>query len=344
MEDQRGRSQSRESSVPQQASNHQQSSLSLCIGIRDTSRDDNKNHPNLLPNKTPISSNNQSRRLSTLLGIKKVCPSNVELYVKSSCHKSSGDVDGISMITSVTFFCEPGKTFVHAEDVNHKDTYDQYYPPFSLKKLVLEPCEFSIRIKFQDRSIHFVKLTFDLIHFKEVPFSCFLNLSKIPREVPPSPLPSQKFYVEFDLLVPYPYSLTPSSSPQHIAHFIEQVAIRPCRYVGFYHNAPLDGLSQSEKLLYDLSWKLAMVNVPLSADRVQLPLVLKLKSPAVKGIHGLESVASVMKAIESAFDELKVLRRPGIRVGIDLGRYDFDQIRKLTLQYFKFYGECDETE
>jgi hypothetical protein len=59
----------------------------------------------------------------------------------------------------------------------------------------------------------------------------------------------------------------------------------------------------------------------------------------VKGTSGLSSVASVMTAVEAAFDELKVIRRPGIRLGINLAHYDFDQIKKLTRQYFKYYGK-----
>ena len=109
--------------------------------------------------------------------------------------------------------------------------------------------------------------------------------------------------------------------------------------MGYYLDEPLDGLSESERLLYELSWKLALVSIPLTADRVALPLVMKLKSPAVKGTSGLSGVASVLTAIESAFDQLKVLRRPGIRIGIDVVHYDFEQMRKLSLQYFKFYGE-----
>jgi len=311
----------------------------LCVGMRDSGQEDPKTALELRAINKPVASRNRNGRLSTLMGLKKVYPSNVELFVKNYESNNDGGIDAVSMITSVTFFCEPNTTFVHAEDVNHTDVYDQYYPPFSLKKRVMVPCEFSIRVKLRDRSIHFTKLTFDLINFKEVPLDFRLNISKIPREVPASPLPSENFYVEFDLLVPYPFSLTSTSSPQHIAHFIERVAVRPCRFVGYYHDAPLEGLSKNEKLLYDLSWKLAMVSVPLTADRVALPLVLKLKSPAVKGTSGLSSVASVMTAIEAAFDELKVLRRPGIRVGINAAHIDFDQIQKLTRQYFKFYGK-----
>ena len=39
---------------------------------------------------------NSSRRLSTLLGIKKVCPANVELYVKS-CANEQGGVNDVSI-------------------------------------------------------------------------------------------------------------------------------------------------------------------------------------------------------------------------------------------------------
>jgi hypothetical protein len=318
----------------------------------------------------PKATKNRNGRLSALMGLKKIYPINVEIFVKNYGSGSGsgsgegvgggvsgrvsgehsgreggggggggGDIDATSMITCVTFFCEPGTTFVHAEDINHTDIYEQYYPPFVLKKRVIAPCEFSVKVKLRDRGVHFIKLQFDMLNYKEVPLDFRLNLSKIPREVPPSPLPSVNFYVEFDLLVPYPYSLTSSSSPQHIAHFIERVALRPCRFVGYYHDAPMDGLSESEKLLYNLSWKLALESVPLTADRVALPLVLKLKSPAVKGTSGLSSVASVMTAVEAAFDELKVIRRPGIRLGINLAHYDFDQIKKLTRQYFKYYGK-----
>mgnify|MGYP003387222247 FL=1 len=208
-----------------------------------------------------------------------------------------------------------------------------------MKKLVLEPCEFNIKIKLRDQSVHYIKQRFDLLQYSEAFHECPLNITKIPKDMTPSPLPSQKFYIEFDLLVPYPFSLTKSSSPHHIASFIEDVSLRPCKFVGYYLDEPLDGLSESERLLYELSWKLALVSIPLTADRVALPLVMKLKSPAVKGTSGLSGVASVLTAIESAFDQLKVLRRPGIRIGIDVVHYDFEQMRKLSLQYFKFYGE-----
>lgn len=314
------------------------SSIRLCIGIRDT-RDRVSPVPTAAASKT-AGEKGHSRRLSTLMGIKKVCPANVELYVKNCVdEQDQGGIDAISMITSVTFYCEPGKCFVHKEDITYSDVHNKHYPPFTLKRLVLEPCEFNFKIKFRDRSVHFVKQTFDLLLYSETLYECSLNFAAIPKAMAPSPLPSQKFYIEFDLLVPYPFSLTKGSSPQHIASFIEKVSLRPCKYVGYYLDEPLDGLSVSEKLLYELSWKLALVSVPLTADRVALPLVLKLKSPAVKGTSGLSGVASVLTAIESAFDELKVLRRPGIHIGIDVSHYDFEQMKKVTRQYFKFYGK-----
>lgn len=305
--------------------------IKLCVGIRDARRSRTSKLPDE-DTKTPV----ESRRLSTLLGIKKVCPSNVELYVKSHCENTCSV---LPMITSVTFYCEPGKCFVHEEDTSHTDVYNQYYPPFSLKRLVLEPCEFSIKIKFVDRSFQVIKHSFDLLRYSETVRSFNLNLSKIPQEVTPSPLPSQKFHIVFDLLVPYPYSLEKASSPQHIANFIEKVSLRPCKFVGYYLDEPLEGLSESEKLLYDLSWKLSLVSVPLSADRLVLPLAMQLKSPSVKGTFGLSGLESVLTAIESAFGELRVIRRPGIRVGVDVSCYDLEQLKKLTLQYFKFYGK-----
>jgi hypothetical protein len=313
--------------------------LSLCIGIRDA-RCSHKNSPQLSDNPvTKPDGDNNHRRLSTLLGLKKLCPSNVELFVKNCTKYSRGSIDAISMITSVTFYCEPGTCFVHPEDTSHSDVFIKYYPPFTLKKKVLQPCQFNIKIIFRDNSTHFVKQSFDLLHFKEIKHEYSLNFEKIRnKEIDSSPLPSEKFYIQFDLLVPYPFSLERGSSPQHIAKFIEKVALRPCKFVGYYLDEPLDGLSVSEKLLYELSWKLALVSVPLSADRVALPLVMKLKSPTVKGTAGLSGLASVLIAIESAFDELKVLRRPGIRIGINVARYDFEQLKKLTRQYFKYYG------
>lgn len=321
------------------------SPLRLCIGIRDTRERDSrkmsgKNFPVPL-NSSPAGANGEkrnSKRLSTLLGIKKVCPANVELYVKN-CTSCQGGMDAISMVTSVTFYCEPGTCFVHEEDTSHTDVHNQHYPPFFLKRLVLKPCEFNIKIKLRDQSVHFVKQRFDLLRYSETLHECYLNTTNIPKQMTPSPLPSQKFYIEFDLLVPYPFSLTKGSSPHHIADFIESVSLRPCKFVGYYLDEPRDGLSVSEKLLYELSWKLALVSIPLTADRVALPLVMKLKSPAVKGTSGLSAVASVLTAIESAFDKLKVLRRPGIRIGIDVIHNDFEQMKKLTRQYFKFYGE-----
>ena len=313
--------------------------VKFCVGIRDA------NNGRRVSVRIPPPTNNdlesrppQHRRLSEVLGIQKIHATHVELYVRN-CGKSGDDEDdATNSINSVTFYFEREKCFQHKEDTSVTYTYSKHYPPFTLRKLVLMPCEFNFKVTLRDKSVHHFKQHFDLIHYNEILHECCLNISKIPREIVPSPLPSQKYYVEFDLLVPYPHSFSKSSSPQKIASFIANVSLLPCKFVGYYLDQYHENLSAKEKLFYNLSWKLALISVPLAGDRIALPLILKLKSPAVKGAYGLAGIARVLNAIESAYDKLKVLRQPGLRVGIDVSRCDLNQMKNLTRQYFKFYG------
>jgi hypothetical protein len=319
--------------------------LKVCIGVRDV-RSSLPTRSRKMARKVEaeVKSDNPDEFSKTkLLSETKKLP-NMELYVKNGSDRCTRDNvdDSMAMIVSVTFYCEPGSYYVNREDTFHSDTVEEYYPPFAMRKLAVKPCEFNIKIQLRDLSVHFFKQSFDLIHYDESIVECPFDPSNIPPEVSSSPLPSIKFYIEFDLLVPYPFNLKKASSPQYIAEFIENVSGRPCQFVGYYLDEPLEGQSESEKLLYHISWKLALVSVPLCADRVALPHVLKLKSPAVKGTAGLDGLSRVVAAIESAFDELKVLRRPGFRLGLDVSHFDFGQIKNIARQYFKYYDVIED--
>jgi len=172
-------------------------------------------------------------------------------------------------------------------------------PPFAHRGTADRPINIQIVICLEDGSTH----TFDhAVDVKNVDnftlVQCGLNPDANIKPIQPSELSDRTYYVELDLVVPYPHSRNSHCSPHKLTTYLQNRSEMRCIFTGFYpdENSPTGGHQEMPK---DFTGrKVAMKYTPV-ATSVQEKRASK-RSPSLRprwsiGSSRSESTAGIPK-------------------------------------------------